>query len=526
MNYPFFRYKILLLGFFVLIYACSPQKTTKQKSSTTKSSTTQKPDISAKNTTKNDETIKLNLPKINREFRGAWIATVANINWPSKNNLTTEQQKAEAIKILDVLKEANFNAVIYQARPSADALYKSSYEPWSSFLTGETGKSPSPYYDPLEFWIAESHKRGMELHVWLNPYRAHHSSGGTINKESMVKKMPDEIVKLRNGTYWMDPSNEKTQNHASNVVKDLVKRYDIDGIHFDDYFYPYASYNGGKDFPDDKTWSVYKKSGGTLSRADWRRANVNKFIKRIYDEIKQTKSEVKFGISPFGIWKPGFPKDVKGSSQYDELFADAKLWLNNGWIDYFAPQLYWPINSSGQNFNSLLKWWQSENTMNRHLWPGLNTVEVKAPDRPTEIVNQISSTRQIVAKSKGVIHWSIAGIIKNQKMIDALKNGVYKEKALVPESPWIKSEKPEKPKLSTENSENFINAKWSSSSSQKIFHWVLFTKYNDVWETEILDAEIKLKQIPLKKSGKTLNTIALKAIDRLGNESDYEAVKL
>lgn len=527
MNYKFFRYKLLLLGLAVLIYACSPQKTTTKKSSgNTKSTNTKKIETPTKTTTKNEETIKLNLPKINREFRGAWIATVANINWPSKNNLKTEQQKAEAIRILDILKDANFNAVIFQARPSADAFYKSSYEPWSYFLTGEIGKNPSPYYDPLEFWITESHKRGMELHVWLNPYRAHHTSGGKVSSQSLVKKMPDEIVKLQNGTYWFDPSNEKTQNHASNVVKDLVKRYDIDGIHFDDYFYPYASYNGGKDFPDDKTWSLYKKSGGTLSRADWRRANVNKFIKRIYDEIKAEKKEVKFGISPFGIWKPGFPKDIKGSSQYDELFADAKLWLNNGWIDYFAPQLYWPINSAGQNFNSLLKWWQSENIMNRHLWPGLNTVEVKVADRPTEIVNQISSTRQIVDKSKGVIHWSVAGIIKNPKMIDALKNGVYKEKALVPESPWIKSEAPAKPKLSVENSGNFINAKWNSSSSQKVFQWVLFTKYNDVWETEILDTEIHSNQIPLKKSGKTLNTIALKAIDRLGNESDYEAVKL
>ncbi len=527
MNYNFFRYRILLLVFTVLVYSCSPQKNP-TKNSTTKPTTKPIPKESSptKNTVKNEENLKLNLPKINREFRGVWIATVANINWPSKNNLTTEQQKAEAIRILDVLKDANFNAVIFQARPSADALYKSSYEPWSYFLTGETGKSPSPYYDPLEFWITESHKRGMELHVWLNPYRAHHTSGGKVGNQSLVKKMPDEVVKLQNGIYWFDPSNEKTQNHASNVVKDLVKRYDIDGIHFDDYFYPYASYNGGKDFPDDKSWNKYKKSGGTLSRADWRRANVNKFIKRIYDEIKAEKKEVKFGISPFGIWKPGFPKDVKGSSQYDELFADAKLWLNNGWIDYFSPQLYWPINSSGQNFNSLLKWWQSENTMNRHLWPGLNTVEVKVPDRPTEIVNQISSTRQIVEKSKGAIHWSVAGITKNYKMLDALKNQSYKEKALVPESPWIKSEIPAKPKLSGENSGDFINVKWSSSQSKKVFHWVLFSKYGEVWETEILDAETLSKQIPLKKSGKTLNTVALKAIDRFGNESDYDAVKL
>ncbi|WP_430827340.1 glycoside hydrolase family 10 protein [Chryseobacterium indologenes] len=195
-----------------------------------------------------DEMFRTNLPEIKREFRGAWIASVANINWPSRNDLTVDQQKAEAIAMLDMLKNNNFNAAIFQIRPSADALYTSNIEPWSYFLTGETGTAPYPNYDPLQFWIDESHKRGLELHVWLNPYRAHHTNGGSVNSLSMANKLSDIVVRLKNGMYWFDPANPKTQGHVSNVVKDIVQRYDIDAIHFDDYFYPYATYNKGQIF--------------------------------------------------------------------------------------------------------------------------------------------------------------------------------------------------------------------------------------------------------------------------------------
>ncbi len=468
--------------------------------------------------------IKLNaiakeLPEVNREFRAAWIATVANINWPSKNNLSTAQQKAEAIRQLDMLQDNNFNAVIFQVRPSGDALYKSDLEPWSYFLNGETGRAPSPYYDPLEFWISEAHKRGMELHVWLNPFRAHHTAGGTVSPNSMAKRMGSSVVRLQNGTYWFDPADQKTQDHVSAVVKDLVKRYDLDGVHFDDYFYPYATYNAGKDFPDDRTWSVYKASGGTLSRADWRRGNVNKFVKRIYDEIKAEKKTVKFGISPFGIWKPGYPSDVKGSSQHDELFADAKLWLNQGWIDYFTPQLYWPLNSSGQNFSSLLKWWQSENTKNRHLWPGLNTVEVKAADRPAEIVNEINEARRLTPSSKGVAHWSIAGLLNSSAMQSALKNGPYKEKALVPRTPWISAENSTRPEINAIKSGNMVNVSWSAELSSKTFRWILFSKYGGSWKTDILEANTSEMSLPASKQGKNLEAVAIKEVDRVGNES-------
>ena len=463
------------------------------------------------------------LPEINREFRGVWIATVANINWPSKNNLSTEQQKEEAIVLLDMIAANNFNAVVFQARPSADAMYKSSLEPWSFFLTGEVGKAPNPYYDPLEFWITEAHKRGLELHVWLNPYRAHHTTGGKIASESIVKKMPEEVVKLANGTYWMDPSNEKTQNHAAAIVNDLVKRYDLDAIHLDDYFYPYKEYNFGKDFPDTKSWNAYLKTGGTLDKADWRRANVNKFVKRIYEEIKAEKPDVQFGISPFGIWKPGFPADVKGSSQFDELYADAKLWLNQGWVDYFAPQLYWKMDAPEQKFQSLYDWWESENTMKRHLYPGLNTVGVKnVSDRSSEIYNQINAIRVSNSNSKGAIHYSIAGISKDFAMQNMLQKQAYKEKALVPLSPWIKTAILQKPQLNFTNLGNDVSIKFTHQNLKLVRNWVLYTEYGGNWTYQIYNFSENEVKIPIISKGKKLTRIALKAVDKLGNESIFD----
>lgn len=515
---------LLFFSFLIFVFSCSstpkrqPSKTPIKKTVVTNPEKPVKP--------KEDEILKITLPPMKREFRAAWVASVANINWPSRKDLSTAQQKEEAIRILEVLKNNNFNAVILQIRPSADALYRSPSEPWSYFLTGEIGKAPSPFYDPLEFWIEEAHKRGIEIHAWLNPYRVHHTGGGKVTKESMVYKSPDNVVRLKNGMYWFDPASKKTQDHVSAVVKDLIKRYDIDGIHFDDYFYPYASYNNGADFPDTRSWNDYKANGGSLSRADFRREAVNNFVERIYKEIKTEKNYVKFGISPFGIWKPGYPSGITGSSQYDELYADAKLWLNKGWIDYFSPQLYWPINSKGQSFGALLNWWQSENTKKRHLWPGLNTVEVKAPNRTAEITDEIALIRQTLKNDPGEIHWSVAGLTNNSSMLPALKNGLYRDKALIPQSPWLKSESIATPSLSYEVNGNSIKVNWKTAFPKQAFLFVLFTKYGDQWETEILSKDMTTKELQKSKSGKSLSLVAVKVIDRLSNESDYNAVRI
>jgi uncharacterized lipoprotein YddW (UPF0748 family) len=454
-----------------------------------------------------------------REFRAAWVATVANINWPSKIGLSTEQQQQEAIALLDFLKDHNFNAVIFQVRPQADALYKSSLEPWSYYLTGVQGKAPDPYYDPLEFWIEAAHKRGLELHVWLNPYRAHHISGGEVSDGSMVKKMPGAVVKLKEGYWWFDPSKKEVQDHGVAVVMDIVKRYDIDGVHFDDYFYPYPSYNGTEDFPDSSSYAQYQADGGKLTRGDWRRESVNTFIHRLYDDIKAEKKNVKFGLSPFGIWRPGYPESVAGFDQYDQLYADAKLWLNKGWIDYFSPQLYWPINRISQSFPVLLGWWADENKMNRHLWPGISVSRDTSAKSTTETLSQIMISRAMLPKSAGVVHWSISSVTKNPNMAKALIEGPYQKQALSPASAWLDNKAPDAPSVNVAQQEETLNVSWTHKDEKDVFHWVAYYKYGKNWSYRILNQDDRKIELKALRGKDKLITVAVTAVDRMGNES-------
>ncbi len=468
-------------------------------------------------------------PPVNiAEFRAAWIATVANINWPSAPGLSSEKQKQEAIKLLDILEKQNFNTVILQVRPQADALYNSSLEPWSYYLTGKIGKAPETFYDPLGFWISEAHKRGMELHVWLNPYRAHHTTAGEIGEKSMVKTHPDMVVELKNGMWWMDPGNKKVQDHSAAVVMDIVKRYDIDGVHFDDYFYPYASYNGKKDFPDEKSWLQYLNGGGDLSRSDWRRKNVNDFIQRVAEEIKAEKSYVKFGISPFGIWRPDFPRGIKGMDQYEELYADAKLWLNKGWIDYFTPQLYWPTKQVGQSFPVLLGWWQSENVTSRHLWPGINLALEEKEENKGEIASQIMISRGVLRDDPGTVHWNIGPLLNNNELVNSLQNGPYRKNALVPPSPWLDNEAPLKPILSFKLDENKIDLHWKHREPADVFRWVVYFNYEDSpWDYKVLNKDEQTLEIPVvNMENKKLEKAGVTAVDRTGNHSSFQIYDL
>lgn len=267
---------------------------------------------------------KIHQQVVAREFRAAWVATVANINWPLEPGLPVAEQKENAIRILDTLQQHNFNTVIFQVRPQADALYQSSYEPWSYYLTKEQGKAPEPYYDPLQFWIENAHKRGLKLHAWINPYRAHHHVGGPLSSQSVVNTQPDKVVKLKNGTFWFLPTDKDVVTHTLNTLTELVTRYDLDGIHYDDYFYPYPSYNEGDDFPDAEQYQAYIQAGGTLSVSDWRRNAVNTFVQRLYSTVKEIKPHVLVGISPFGVYRPTQPSTIRGMDQYETLFADAK----------------------------------------------------------------------------------------------------------------------------------------------------------------------------------------------------------
>ncbi len=461
--------------------------------------------------------------RADREFRAAWIATVANINWPSKPGLTTADQQKEAIELLEFLQAHHFNAAILQVRPQADALYPSELEPWSYFLTGQQGKAPDPYYDPLQFWVDEAHDRGIELHVWLNPYRAHHISGKEISDQSIIHTNPELVMKLKEGYWWMDPAQQGTQDRTTNVVMDLVNRYDIDGVHFDDYFYPYPSYNLGEDFPDNNSWNAYLQSGGKLSRGDWRRESVNVLIERIYRNIKEQKPHVKFGLSPFGIWRPGYPESIEGFDQYDQLYADARLWLNKGWIDYFTPQLYWPINRTAQSFPVLLGWWNSENVHNRHLWPGISVGRDTTDRNADETFNQIMISRGILPRSQGVVHWSISSLTLNPKTSKILLDGPYKKQALVPASPWLDNIRPLPPSVSSSQLLDEINFSWTPANENDNFRTVIYYRYGDRWNYTILNRNDRNFSFKKNSGGETntviLNQVAITTTDRVGNES-------
>lgn len=471
-------------------------------------------------------TNKLQQPKAEREFRAAWVATVDNINWPSRRGISVDSQKREAIMMLDFLKAHNFNAVIFQVRPQADAMYKSELEPWSYYLTGKQGKAPEPFYDPLQFWIEEAHNRGLELHVWLNPYRSHYKNGGPVTENSIVKKKPELNVFLKDGYWWFDPSLKGTKEHCIAVVMDIVKRYDIDGVHFDDYFYPYPEYNKDEDFPDSASYAAYQAGGGTLSKGDWRRNAVNDLIETVYKKIKKEKKWVKFGVSPFGIWRDGYPEGICCFSQYDILYADAKLWLNKGWIDYFSPQLYWPIARTRTSFPLLLGWWKDENIKGRHLWPGINVGDT-GTSNVTEVVNQVMIDCGMTPKDKGVIHWSIGEVMRNQDLQNALISGPYKNGALVPPSPWLDNKAPEMP--ATVNMKKFndtiVLINWTHADEKDVFRWVVYYCYGNTNNYKIMnrnDRSVLLPESVVAKNNKRMeiSNVAVSAVDRTGNESE------
>lgn len=386
------------------------------------------------------------IPSPMREFRAAWVATVHNVDWPSKAGLTVREMQNEAVAILDRLEQLNMNAVIFQVRPNADALYESKIEPWSYCLTGTPGQAPEAGFDPLKFWVAQAHLRGMQLHAWFNPYRAiHHLSHGPFTDLSIQKTNPELVVQLkRSGYWWVNPAAPGAIEYTIDVVMDVVNRYDIDGVHFDDYFYPYPKYNNNRDFPDAEAFRAYQENCGGLSLKDWRREAVNSLISELSAKIKAAKSHVEFGISPFGIWRPGYPEGVSGLDQYDVLYADARKWLRNGWVDYMMPQLYWPVDSEKQSFPALLSWWDQQNYKKKHLWPGMKITTSE------ELVNQIGVTRMGDSEYSGMCLFSSRNLMdeENSEAEDALKGGPWSERALIPVSPWLNLPDPVAPKVS------------------------------------------------------------------------------
>jgi uncharacterized lipoprotein YddW (UPF0748 family) len=464
------------------------------------------------------------VPAPAREFRGVWVATVDNIDWPSKPGLTTEQQQAELIALLDRAAQLKLNAIVFQVRPACDAFYESKHEPWSEFLTGQMGKAPEPYYDPLAFAVEEAHRRGLELHAWFNPYRARHPAGKSEISTNHISKTQPDLVKQYGKYLWLDPGEKAVQDHSLKVILDVVSRYDIDGVHMDDYFYPYKERDAAGQilpFPDEPSWEKYTAAGGLMSRDDWRRENVNQFVKRLYDAVKAKKRRVRVGISPFGIYRPGYPPQIQGFDQYAELYADARKWLVNGWVDYFSPQLYWKIEQTAQSYPVLLEWWTGQNPRKRHLWPGNYTSRVgtAATAWPAEeIANQVRVTRSRQGAG-GNIHFSMKALMENRAgLSDLLASGLYSQPALVPASPWLDSKAPAKPKVTLNRDRQTRERRltWAAAGSETPWLWVVQVRSGREWTTEVLPGE--QKTLVLDVSHPAANQVAVSEVDRCGNQ--------
>jgi uncharacterized lipoprotein YddW (UPF0748 family) len=474
-------------------------------------------------------------PPAPREFRAAWVSTVANIDWPSKPNLSADKQQAEAIAILDRAKALNLNAIVLQVRPSADAIYPSRLEPWSEYLTGLQGQAPQPWYDPLKFWVTQAHARGLELHAWFNPYRARHNGARSPAAPNHITRTHPAAVKTYGKYQWMDPGEEAAVKQTLDVVLDVVRRYDIDGVHIDDYFYPYpieatgaeAAALDGKpakaelDFPDDASWQRYVAGGGRLDRASWRRQNVNGLIEALYEGIHREKSWVRFGISPFGLGRPDRrPAGIVGFSQYDKLYADAETWLQNGWLDYFSPQLYWGIRQPGQAYDVLLDYWLTQNPKSRHVWPGLFTSRIGAPTKdfpPQEILDQIDHTRTR-PHAGGHVHFSMAALMENRKGIsDQLRTVSYAVPALVPATPWLGNETPGAPTVTAARKGAAVSLKLTAGKANATY--AIWARFGNQWRFAVAPASRVDCTVPDDAKLGAADAIVVSAVDRLGNES-------
>jgi uncharacterized lipoprotein YddW (UPF0748 family) len=454
-------------------------------------------------------------PKAAREFRGVWIATVNNIDWPSKPGMSTAAQKAELIALLDQAAKLRLNAVVFQARPAGDAMYASKIEPWSEYLTGTMGKAPEPYYDPLAFAVEEAHRRGLELHAWINPYRALDFLSKSPIAASHVSKTHAPWVKKYGKYLWIDPGEKGAQDYLLKVILDVVKRYEIDAVQFDDYFYPERGDAGAdSDFPDEASWRKYG-AGGHAGRDDWRRENVNTFIQRVYQSIKEVKPWVKFGISPFGIWRPGFPPQARGKDAYATRWADSRKWLASGWVDYFAPQLYWPIEPKEQSFPALLNWWAEQNPKGRQLWPGIAAYKAERWGQD-EIPNQIRLARKQAGVS-GYILYNMRSLTMNAGLAEVLQHNINAEPALVPALPQTNTSRPGKPGVFIGSSKDtgLVMERRPAKSSQA-WLWLIQTRSDGIWKTEIVPGTVTVNHLrpPYPE------VIATTVVDRFGNEGE------
>lgn len=470
-----------------------------------------------------------------REFRGVWVATLANIDWPSRPGLNAEQQKQELIQLLEMHKRNGMNAILLQVRPAADAFYAKSREPWSQWLMGRQGIAPGAGYDPLEFAIKEAHKRGMELHAWFNPYRATTGGANPISSEHMTVKRP-ELFFIYGGKKQFDPGLPEVREYIVQVILDVVKGYDVDGIHFDDYFYPYPI--SGQKINDALTFQKYPN--GFTDVKDWRRNNVDLLIKMLDDSIHHYKKYVKFGISPFGIWKNTY-EDPEGSktsglSNFAELFADSRKWVKEGWVDYINPQIYFSFTRKAAPFGTLVDWW-GNNTYGRHLYIGqaayLVNQRMEAAWRlPHQIPDQIRYVRENGRVQGSVFFSSKSFSTVARGTADSLRNDLYKYPALPPQMPWLDDVVPNTPQnFKAEATTEGVHLQWDkpfiAADGETASGYVIY-RFEEGEHISVLNPKNILK-ISFEDYTSYTDTGVIKgkkysyvvtALDRLKNESD------
>lgn len=451
-------------------------------------------------------------PEPTREFRGAWVATVYNLDWPSKPGLPAEQQQRELRAILDRAVELRLNAILLQVRPSSDALYASKLEPWSAVLSGKMGQPPAPLYDPLAFAVQEAHARGLELHAWFNPFRALASATAAAAPNHVTQAHP-EWIRRYGGQLYIDPGEPEACEYVRSVLLEVVRRYDIDGVHIDDYFYPYPVKDKAGavlPFPDAASFSKYHAGGGTLPLDQWRRQNIDRFIETLNRAIKTEKRWVKFGISPFGIWRPRVPESIEAKlDAYAQLYADSKKWLNEGWCDYFSPQLYWSIDPPAQSFPVLLDWWRGQNVKGRHLWPGIAADRIGAGRPASELTRQIALTREGAAQPPGVVFWDMKSLMLDRGGIAALlRQQSFREAALVPASPWLGGGPIGAPHLSRMGG----NLTWAPAGEAPTRWWAVQVKSGGVWSLRVLPGG--MTSLAVEKGAEA---VAVREVDRREN---------
>lgn len=460
-------------------------------------------------------------PAVPREFRAVWAASVGNIDWPAQAGASVAQHQADLRALLDMAVRVRLNVVILQVRPSADALYASPLEPWSEYLTGRMGQAPNPRWDPLQFACDEAHARGLELHAWINPFRARYfKTLSNPSSDHVVRRHPEWVLPYGN-LLWLDPGNPAVREHVLQVALDIVQRYDVDGFHVDDYFYPYpvrGPDGAWLNFPDVQSYGRYRRGGGRMDQGDWRRDCVNQFVEKLYTGIHRVKPWVKVGVSPFGIWRPGYPPGTKGLDQYLLLYSDSRLWLNQGWCDYFAPQLYWPSNYREQSFYGLLRWWEQENTRGRLMTPGLNSAKIGDDRRVGDILDQIRVARSNGAE--GEVFWNAASLQRNfGGLANLLPQDLFAQPALVPPTPWLKVVTPDAPVFKEEvATSNLLNLSWTLATNAPSRVVVMQQRLGTQWRSEILRPSVHQLNLDRRRGQVIPEEVRLVPISRAGVE--------